>query len=82
MRRGGCLDWTEILRRGGVPEPPGREEALQPVVRQWRARLRKRKGSQEIEEKIEARAYHVALAECRQRFKDYSIILLREWTQS
>jgi hypothetical protein len=44
--------------------------------------MRKRKGSQEIEEKIEARAYHVALAECRQRFKDYSIILLKEWTQS
>ena len=22
------LNWTEILRKGGVPEPPGREEVL------------------------------------------------------
>tara|TARA_Y100000592_G_C5451482_1_gene308977 strand:+ start:283 stop:435 length:153 start_codon:yes stop_codon:yes gene_type:complete len=32
------MDWSEILKRGGVPEPPGRKEALDAAMERSRAR--------------------------------------------
>ena len=72
------MDWTEILRAGGIPEPPGRAEALERPVRHWRATLRRKKGGAVIEEGLVAASYHEALAEFRQRFKDCSFIRLTE----
>jgi len=80
MRRGHCLDWTEILRKGGIPEPPGREAALAPKMRRFEATLRRKKTGAVIEEEIEARAYYVALAHFRQNFKDYVITRLADAT--
>jgi hypothetical protein len=72
------MDWTKILADAGIPEPPGRAEALVRPVRWWRATLRKKKGGAVRSEKVEAATYHEALAECRQRFKDCSLICLTE----
>ena len=63
---------------GGVPEPPGREEALVKRMRWWRATLRRKKSGVVSSEKVEAATYYEALAECRQRFKDCSLICLTE----
>lgn len=38
--RGG-MNWTEILRRAGIPEPPGREETIAAI----RAQQAQRKGA-------------------------------------
>lgn len=72
------LDWTEILRKAGVPEPPGRAEALIKPQRWWLATMRRKRTTATITETLEAPSYHVALAECRQRFKDCSLIRLVE----
>jgi len=32
------MDWSEILKRGGVPEPPGRKDALDAAMERSRAR--------------------------------------------
>jgi hypothetical protein len=68
------MNWTEILRRGGITEPPGREEALRPQLRRYRAMLRNKKTGVVIEAEIEAKAYYVALAHFRRAFKDSTII--------
>jgi hypothetical protein len=70
------MNWTRILRDGGVPEPPGREEALMPVQQMFRATLRRKKGGATVSETIEAPSYHVALAQVRQRFKDCTFVSL------
>jgi len=36
------MDWSEILKRGGVPEPPGRNEALDAAMERSRARALKK----------------------------------------
>jgi hypothetical protein len=37
----GGLNWTEILRRAGIPEPPGREETIAAI----KAQQAQRKGA-------------------------------------
>ena len=37
------MDWSEILKRGGVPEPPGRKEALDAAMERSCARAAKPK---------------------------------------
>ena len=37
------MNWTEILERSGVPEPPGRKEALDAAMERSRARAAKPK---------------------------------------
>jgi len=32
------MDWTNILKTAGIPEPPGREETLQLALERSRAR--------------------------------------------
>tara|TARA_R100001463_G_scaffold3211_2_gene13188 strand:- start:623 stop:763 length:141 start_codon:yes stop_codon:yes gene_type:complete len=32
------MDWTNILKAAGIPEPPGREETLQLALERSRAR--------------------------------------------
>ena len=32
------MDWTNILKTAGIPEPPGREEALQLALERSRAK--------------------------------------------
>ena len=73
------MNWTKILADAGVPEPPGRAEALVRPVRGWRATLRrKKKGGALVTERLTAATYHEALLDCRQRFKDCSLIHLIE----
>ena len=73
------MNWTKILADAGIPEPPGRAEALLKTVRWWRATLRKKKkGGGLVTERLTAGTYHEALLECRQQFKDCSLIHLIE----
>tara|TARA_R100000734_G_scaffold9652_1_gene7340 strand:- start:1110 stop:1262 length:153 start_codon:yes stop_codon:yes gene_type:complete len=37
------MNWTEILERSGVPEPPGRKEALDAAMERSRVRAAKPK---------------------------------------
>ena len=30
------MDWTKILKQGGVPEPPGRQQAVEAAVKRSR----------------------------------------------
>jgi hypothetical protein len=30
------MNWTEILRRAGIPEPPGRQEAIEAALERRR----------------------------------------------
>lgn len=72
------MDWTCILREAGVPEPPGRAEALVPSKRRWTATLRRKKSGVVMSEELTAPSYHVALMEVRKTFKDCTLITLLE----
>tara|TARA_R100000482_G_C5079905_1_gene125521 strand:+ start:100 stop:246 length:147 start_codon:yes stop_codon:yes gene_type:complete len=37
------MNWSEILKRGGVPEPPGRQEALRLALERSRVKAVKPK---------------------------------------
>tara|TARA_A100001515_G_scaffold56299_1_gene44342 strand:- start:590 stop:748 length:159 start_codon:yes stop_codon:yes gene_type:complete len=32
----GLVDWTKILKQGGVPEPPGRQQAVEAAAERSR----------------------------------------------
>jgi len=72
------MNWTCILREAGVPEPPGRAEALALPKRRWRATLRRKKSGVVVSEELTAPSYHVALMEVRKGFKDCTLITLLE----
>lgn len=72
------MDWTCILREAGVPEPPGREEALKPLARKWTATLRRKKSGVVVSEELTAPSYHAALMEVRKAFRDCTLITLLE----
>lgn len=64
------------MREAGVPEPPGRVEALAPPGRVYVATMRHKKTGATVAERVSASSYHVALAQVRQRFKDCTLITL------
>jgi hypothetical protein len=70
------MNWTCILREAGVPEPPGRAEALATPERVYVATMRRKKTGATVSERLTASSYHVALAQVRQRFKDCTLITL------
>jgi hypothetical protein len=72
------MNWTRILSEAGVPEPPGRAEALVAPTRQWLATLRRKKNGVIVDEQLTAPSYHVALMEVRKAFKDCTVVMLRE----
>jgi hypothetical protein len=72
------MNWTKILADAGVPEPPGRAEALIVPERHWRATLRRKKSGVVVSEELVVASYHEALVACRQRFKDCTLISLFE----
>lgn len=45
------MDWSEILKRGGVPEPPGRQEALKLAVERSRTRAVRPKAKPKVKSK-------------------------------
>tara|TARA_Y100000401_G_scaffold87964_1_gene73492 strand:- start:1357 stop:1509 length:153 start_codon:yes stop_codon:yes gene_type:complete len=45
------MDWSEILKQGGVPEPPGRKEALERAKERSRARAAKPKPKPKVKPK-------------------------------
>jgi hypothetical protein len=40
------MNWTELLRRAGIPEPPGRQEAIEAT--EERQRQKKAAASQKV----------------------------------
>ena len=75
------MNWTEILRQGGIPEPPGRDRALHPPSRYWRAVVRQKKNGVTQHKQLIALTYQKALLQCRTEFKDCTLISLIECEQ-
>lgn len=75
------MNWTEILRQAGIPEPPGRDKALHPLSRYWRAVVRHKKSGATEFKKLIAFTYREALLQCRTEFKDCTLISLMECEQ-
>tara|TARA_Y100000361_G_scaffold6527_1_gene5563 strand:+ start:270 stop:422 length:153 start_codon:yes stop_codon:yes gene_type:complete len=50
------MDWSEILKQGGVPEPPGRKEALERAVKRSDAKAARPKPKPKAKPKRKKRA--------------------------
>jgi hypothetical protein len=74
------MDWTEILERGGVGEPPGRAEALRRLKeeRQFVATVRSRSTQLVKTLKLEARDYSHALVKVRGMLAGHTLVRLAE----
>ena len=74
------MDWTEILGRGGVPEPPGRDEVLQRLreERRFVATVRSRSTQLVKTLRIEARDYSDALMKVRSMLTGHTLVRLAE----
>ena len=74
------MDWTEILARGGVEEPPGRAEALRRLKeeRQFVATVRSRSTQLVKTLKLEARDYAHALIKVRGMLAGHTLVRLME----
>ncbi len=74
------MDWTEILERGGVPEPPGRSGALRRLreERRFVATVRSRSTQLVKTLRIEARDYSDALVKVRSMLTGHTLVRLAE----
>ena len=74
------MDWTEILERGGVPEPPGRADALRRMreERRFVATVRSRSTQLVKTLRIEARDYSDALVKVRGMLAGHTLVRLAE----
>lgn len=74
------MDWTEILERGGVSEPPGRAEALRRLKeeRSFVATVRSRSTQLVKTLKLEARDYSDALIKVRGMLAGHTLVRLAE----
>lgn len=74
------MDWTEILERGGVAEPPGRADALRRLreERQFVATVRSRSTQLVKTLKLEARDYSHALIKVRGMLAGHTLVRLAE----
>lgn len=74
------MDWTEILASGGVPEPPGRADALRRLreERQFVATVRSRSTQLIKTLKLEARDYSDALIKVRGMLAGHTLVRLME----
>jgi hypothetical protein len=74
------MDWTEILERGGVPEPPGRSGALRRLreERRFVATVRSRSTQLVKTLRIEARDYSDALVKVRGMLAGHTLVRLAE----
>jgi len=74
------MDWTEILERGGVPEPPDRDEVLQRLreERRFVATVRSRSTQLVKTLRIEARDYSDALVKVRSMLAGHTLVRLAE----
>ena len=74
------MDWTEILDRGGVPEPPGRDEALRRLreERRFVATVRSRSTRLVKTLRIEARDYSDAFVKVRSMLTGHTLVRLAE----
>jgi hypothetical protein len=74
------MDWTEILASGGVPEPPGRAEALRRLKeeRSFVATVRSRSTLLVKTLKFEARDYADALIKVRGMLAGHTLVRLAE----
>jgi len=74
------MDWTEILDRGGVREPPGRADALRRMreERRFVATVRSRSTQLVKTLRIEARDYSDALIKVRSMLAGHTLVRLAE----
>ncbi len=74
------MDWTEILERGRVQEPPGRAEALRRLRedRRFVATVRSRSTQLVKTLRIEARDYSDALLKVRGMLAGHTLVRLAE----
>ena len=74
------MDWTEILERGGAPEPPGRVESLRRLreERKFVATIRSRSTQLVKTLRIEARDYSDALVKVRGMLAGHTLVRLAE----
>lgn len=74
------MDWTDILERGGVPEPPGRAEALRRLKeeRHFVATVRSRSTQLVKTVKLQARDYSDALVKVRGMLAGHTLVRLAE----
>jgi hypothetical protein len=74
------MDWTEILARGGVAEPPGREAALRRMkeLRPFTATLRSRSTQLLKTVRVEALDYSDALMKTRGLLAGHTLVRLAE----
>ncbi len=61
------IDWNELMRKGGIADSPGRQEACQ--IYRYQATFREGKPGSEHVEIIEAMSYHGALRKIKGRSK-------------
>lgn len=71
------MDWNKIMRDGGIPESPGREEAAQ--MHRYRAVFREKKTGLEQVVFVEAMSHHGALRKLKGQVKN--LISLVKWTE-
>jgi hypothetical protein len=74
------MDWTGILASGGVPEPPGRADALRRLrdERRFVATVRSRSTQLVKTLKLEARDYSHALLKVRGMLAGHTLVRLAE----
>ena len=74
------MDWTDILARGGVPEPPGRVESLRRLreERPFVATIRSRSTQLVKTVRLEARDYSDALIKVRGMLAGHTLVRLAE----
>lgn len=74
------MDWTEILANGGVPEPPGRADALRRLreERKFVATVRSRSTQLIKTVRLEARDYSDALNKVRGMLTGHTLVRLAE----
>ena len=74
------MNWTTILANAGIPESPGRSEALaaMKVQRAYHVLVRDRKTGRTSLEEVKAKSYHEALKTARQVYSKQTILRLHE----
>ena len=72
------MNWNEIMRKGGIPESPGREQAAQ--MHKYRAVFREKKTGLEQVIFVEAMSHHSALRKLKAQTQ--SLVSLVRWTES
>tara|TARA_B100001939_G_scaffold317489_1_gene304192 strand:+ start:496 stop:717 length:222 start_codon:yes stop_codon:yes gene_type:complete len=70
------MNWNEIMRKGGIPESPGREQAAQ--MHKYRAVFREKKTGLEQVLFLEAMSLHGAMRKLKGRTQN--IVSLVRWT--